>query len=54
MLLSWLGAHQGQAAAGVELLAVLQSLLLAVGLDLDGGGAGLGVNDQFVEESHSQ
>ena len=54
VLLSRLGAHQCQAAAGVERLAVLQSLLLAVGFDLDGGGAGLGVNDQFLEDSHSQ
>ena len=52
LLLRRFGVHQGQTAAGVELLAVLQSLIPAVGFDLNGGGTGLGVDDQFVEEPH--
>ena len=50
VLLSRFGIHQGQAAAGIDLLAVLQSLFPAVGFDLNGDGAGLGIDDQFVEE----
>ena len=50
VLLSRFRIHQGQAAAGVALLAVLQRLIPAVGFDLNGDGAGLGIDDQFVEE----
>ena len=33
-------------------MAVVQSLLLAVSFDLNGGSNGLGVDDQFVEQDH--
>ena len=39
MLLPWFGIHQCRAASGIELLTVLQGLFLAVGFNLNRGGA---------------
>jgi hypothetical protein len=53
LLLSLLRSHQRQPATGIKLLSALERFFLAVGFELNGGGAVLGVDDQFVEQAHS-
>ena len=52
LLLPWFRTDQRQSATGIKPLSTLESFFLAVGFELKGGGAVVGVDDEFVEQAH--
>ena len=51
-LLAWLGIHHCQPVTEIKLQSTLEYFFLAVGFELNRGGAVFCVDDHFVEQAH--